>query len=384
MNLDILSIVIILLCVIPLLKGILYKYSPDNFKREIIGVVKIISFIIGLLSGFYLCKKFILYDSYRFFSDFLSNLIGEYITIFSEKPILIYLIVAPVISIIITVIVYKILNILLNVFIYPLFDIFHKWVLKRGNFLKSLLGLILSIPKALFYPLIFCTIIHFYSLSYSNEKIDDIIFNSSVNDVISEKIIVPIVSNEMVNHIPNIVNQSLKIDISQVEDAFTENLTIYYNGVTLDEGIKSNDEINELTLLLCEDGENDREKAFIIYSWITENLIYDEDKANDIINDNFEIESGAISAFKSRKGVCFDFACLYTAMAKAAGLKVRIVTGKGFSGEVWVDHSWNEVYINEKDKWIKVDTTFGLAGNYFDNLTFNLDHTERKIIGEWN
>nr|WP_276575979.1 transglutaminase-like domain-containing protein [Oceanirhabdus seepicola] len=227
-------------------------------------------------------------------------------------------------------------------------------------------------------------IIHFYSLSYSNEKLDNIIFNSTVNDLISEKIIIPITSNELVNHIPNIVSESLKIDINQVEDAFTENLTIYYNGVTLDEGIKSNKAIYELTSMLCQDSETDKEKAFIIYSWITENLIYDEDKANNIINDNFNDKSGAIPTFESRKGICFDFACLYTAMAKEVGLKVRIITGKGYSGEVWVEHSWNEVYIEEKNEWIKIDTTFGLSGNYFDNLTFNLDHIDRKVIGEWN
>ncbi|MCM1990348.1 transglutaminase-like domain-containing protein [Oceanirhabdus seepicola] len=384
LNLDLLSIVIILLCIIPLMKGILYKYSPDNFKREIIGIVKIISFCIGLLSGFYLCKKFILYDTYSFFSDYLSNLVGEFQTIFGQNPILLYLGLAPIIAIIISFIVFKILNILLMAFLYPVFDVFHKWVLKRGTFIRRVLGFLLSIPKAVFYPIIFCMIIHFYSLSYSNEKLDNIIFNSTVNDLISEKIIIPITSNELVNHIPNIVSESLKIDINQVEDAFTENLTIYYNGVTLDEGIKSNKAIYELTSMLCQDSETDKEKAFIIYSWITENLIYDEDKANNIINDNFNDKSGAIPTFESRKGICFDFACLYTAMAKEVGLKVRIITGKGYSGEVWVEHSWNEVYIEEKNEWIKIDTTFGLSGNYFDNLTFNLDHIDRKVIGEWN
>ena len=54
-------------------------------------------------------------------------------------------------------------------------------------------------------------------------------------------------------------------------------------------------------------------------------------------------------------------------MAREAGLKVRIVTGEGFNGKEWGPHSWNEVYLPEKNQWITVDPTFGKAGNYFDS-----------------
>ncbi len=64
-------------------------------------------------------------------------------------------------------------------------------------------------------------------------------------------------------------------------------------------------------------------------------------------------------------------------MAREAGLKVRIVTGEGFNGKEWGPHSWNEVYLPEKNQWITVDSTFGKAGNYFDSKKI-VNHTEME------
>ncbi len=70
-------------------------------------------------------------------------------------------------------------------------------------------------------------------------------------------------------------------------------------------------------------------------------------------------------------------------MCKANDIPVRLIVGEGYNGMSWVSHSWNEVYIKEMDKWVNVDSTFYNAGNYFDNDTFNSEHRNRKIAGEW-
>ena len=93
-------------------------------------------------------------------------------------------------------------------------------------------------------------------------------------------------------------------------------------------------------------------------------------------------ESGAICAFNTRTGVCFDKACLYVAMARAAGLKVRLISGEAFDGEKYVGHAWNQVYLKDENNWINVDTTFYEAGNYFDSNLFN-EHKVDSIVGEW-
>ena len=70
-------------------------------------------------------------------------------------------------------------------------------------------------------------------------------------------------------------------------------------------------------------------------------------------------------------------------MAKATGLKVRLVTGDGFDGVQYGPHAWNEVYLDDEEKWIPLDTTFYLAGDYFDNYDFYNDHIKESIAGEW-
>ncbi|MPM54124.1 hypothetical protein SDC9_100897 [bioreactor metagenome] len=70
-------------------------------------------------------------------------------------------------------------------------------------------------------------------------------------------------------------------------------------------------------------------------------------------------------------------------MARANGMKVRLIVGEGFNGKTWISHAWNEVYIPEEDRWVNVDPTFYIGGNYFDNEGFNLEHKNRKVAGEW-
>ena len=102
-----------------------------------------------------------------------------------------------------------------------------------------------------------------------------------------------------------------------------------------------------------------------------------------ILNNDFRIGSGAIETFETKKGICFDYACLYVAMCRANNIKVRLITGEGFNGVSWVGHAWNQVYVAKENRWINVDTTFSKGGNYFDTQRFNIDHKTSEIAGEW-
>ena len=157
----------------------------------------------------------------------------------------------------------------------------------------------------------------------------------------------------------------------------------YYNGVTLEEGIKSNKEIDKKAKEINQYTKTDIEKARNIYSWIGNNTEYDYKKAEEALRDTKNLESGAIIAFNEQSGICFDFACLYIAMARAVDLEVRLVTGSAFDGTQYGPHAWNEVYISEEKKWIPVDPTFYLAGDYFNNDDFYSDHIKEGIAGEW-
>ena len=163
----------------------------------------------------------------------------------------------------------------------------------------------------------------------------------------------------------------------------TSNIIIYYNGVTLDEGVKSTNEIDEKAKELTSGVTNDMDKARILYSWIGSNLEYDYDRAEKALNNEKVENSGAISAFENQSGICFDYSCLYVAMARAVDLKVRLLTGTAYDGKQYGPHAWNEVYISEIESWIPVDTTFYLAGGCFNNDDFYEDHITDSIAGEW-
>ncbi|MBX7331192.1 transglutaminase-like domain-containing protein [Clostridium chauvoei] len=161
------------------------------------------------------------------------------------------------------------------------------------------------------------------------------------------------------------------------------NFIIYYNGVTLEEVIKSTEKIDNKALELTYDAKSDREIAKNIYSWIGSNIEYDVYKAEKALNNEGKYKSGAIEAFESRTGICFDYACLYVAMARKVGLKVRLITGQGFDGKSFGPHAWNEVYLSDEDKWIKVDSTFYKSGDYFDTEGFDKEHIKESVAGEW-
>ena len=198
-----------------------------------------------------------------------------------------------------------------------------------------------------------------------------------------------IVPSIAVNSIPDSGN--FKSDIEEFISKFDYrsngfiNEIVIYNGTTIDEGIKSNDEIDAKAIKLTRDASNDRERAKILYDWIGSNIEYDDEKAELVLSgiDRAEMpESGARCAFDTRSGVCFDKACLYVAMSRAAGLRVRLISGEAFDGEKYVGHAWNQIYLKDENKWINVDTTFYDAANYFDSNLFN-EHKVENIAGEW-
>ncbi|ASW42593.1 transglutaminase-like domain-containing protein [Clostridium isatidis] len=161
------------------------------------------------------------------------------------------------------------------------------------------------------------------------------------------------------------------------------NVIVYYNGVTLEEGVNSNEEINLKAKEIVIGAESDREKARRIYAWVGSNISYDFDKAKKVLAEEGVSNSGAIEAFNTRKGICFDYACLFTAMARATNLRSRIITGEAYDGINFGPHAWNQVYLEDEGIWINVDPTFYMAGDYFDSEDFNRDHLNADIAGEF-
>ena len=114
--------------------------------------------------------------------------------------------------------------------------------------------------------------------------------------------------------------------------------------------------------------KTDTKKVAAIYKWLTKKIKYDYNKAKTV-------ESGYIpdpnATFKSKKGICFDFASLAAAMMRSQGIPCRLITGYVAPNDVY--HSWNMIYVQKKgwiskeikasnNKWGRIDVTYAATG----------------------
>ena len=92
--------------------------------------------------------------------------------------------------------------------------------------------------------------------------------------------------------------------------------------------------------------KSQEELAKVLASWTAEWL-------KDTIDDG----GSAIESFKSKSGNCQTHARLYTALARAAGIPTRFVSGLvHLEGKGFLYHSWAESFIG--DRWVSVDPTY--------------------------
>jgi len=94
-----------------------------------------------------------------------------------------------------------------------------------------------------------------------------------------------------------------------------------------------------------------------IYHYVVNNFTYDNKKAKSV-------KSGYLpnldSVLKEKKGICFDYAAVMTAMLRSQGIPTKLVVG--YSKNAY--HAWISVYINDSG-WID-----GII--YFDGKTWKL------------
>jgi transglutaminase/protease-like cytokinesis protein 3 len=94
----------------------------------------------------------------------------------------------------------------------------------------------------------------------------------------------------------------------------------------------------------------DEDTAREIYRWIAEKITYDYKSLGLKTRKRHE----ASEILKRRFGVCHDYAILYEALAKAAGLEVEYVYGNVFVDGKPAEHAWNAVCIG--GEWRMIDS----------------------------
>ncbi len=113
--------------------------------------------------------------------------------------------------------------------------------------------------------------------------------------------------------------------------------------------------------------KSERLKARVLFAWMVYHLNYDQFKADNLAGKTRDRKPRVLNsgdAFKTRIGVCGDFADLFVKMANRAGLKaVRI---DGVAGEKLTRatapasaHAWNAVRIDKE--WYLLDVTWAMG-----------------------
>lgn len=111
-----------------------------------------------------------------------------------------------------------------------------------------------------------------------------------------------------------------------------------------------------------------------VYDYVTENITYDEPKAENTPTDyvpNLE------ETIDTKAGICFDYASLMAAMLRSQSIPTKLEVG--YSGEAY--HAWVSVYIKEKG-WI--DKIIEFDGKNWSLMDPTLAaNNSRKAVGKY-
>lgn len=113
-------------------------------------------------------------------------------------------------------------------------------------------------------------------------------------------------------------------------------------------------------------------KVEIIYDFVVDYLEYDKEKATNV-------KSGYLpdldEIFMSKKGICFDYAAMMTAMLRSQNVPAKLVVGYAGSAyhawiSVWSEHDgWIDgVIFFDGSSWQRMDPTFASSANKSESI----------------
>ncbi|MDP4181223.1 MAG: transglutaminase-like domain-containing protein [Bacillota bacterium] len=403
MDINFVTIGLILLFFIPIITGALRPFTRERIYYSFESIFDNLKLIVLLVLSIYLTKIIYFEHGNGVFLGIYQLIPESFKNLFIGKDILAYVFNVPILLSFFLLLSIPVKEIIFRYIIAPIAEGVYNLIQPLNNGFKAFLGGAVQIPRSALLILITGLLLNFFNYYYQDPQLTKWMQDSTAYNYIYDKGLTPILDSGIAKKIPVLLNDSFgKNPDNNSNDGFDssgrkgsvkdlvnkiagKNVKVieYFNGVTLDEAIKSNKQIDDTAKNLVKGENDDYNKAKKIYKWVTKNISYDYKKAEMVSNNPSGIQSGSIEAFTTGKGICFDYSCLYISMCRAVGIKVRMITGLGYSGVAWGDHAWNEAFSASKNKWINVDTTFGTMANYFDRANFNTDHKGAEIQGEW-
>ncbi len=400
-EINLITIVIAGIFIIPVIAGIFNPVTSHRMRNSVLSMLNNIEIIIGIILTFYLYRV-VLYEKHE---EILNSLyqwippIKELMSKYEQNIVARVIFLFLLLSIILVVL--RLLTFPIRRFVLiPLTNRISVAVNSLGGISKRVLGGLWQVPRSVWMVVVFSLLLNLYTNVGSNVSYRQYIKESTAYRMVTEKVLNALLGSDFAQKIPVLINDSFRKMNENLSDVGIDRglhekegidlnhselpMIKYFNGVTLDEAIQSNEEIDQTAKQVASSEKEDKRKAYLLYEWICSNIRYDYDKAEKIVTDPTVVASGSEVAYAERKGVCFDYSTLYVSMCRAVGLNVRLVTGLGYSGTQWGDHAWNQVYDSQEQRWINVDTTFGSAGyDSFDNSDFLTIHKYTDVQGEW-
>ena len=398
-NINMITVLIAGIFLIPILAGTLYPFSSNRIQHSLVSMLNSLEFLLGIILAVYLARV-IFSEKGNSFLTSLYKFIPSIRDLLSKQDIWAYIIVISILLFVIICVLRLLTTPFYRYAIVPLSNMISSAVNSMNCVVKRIIGGIWQLPRSVWLVFVFSLLLNFYTSFNNNSPLGEYINNSAAYQLIYENVLHPLLSSSIAKQIPVLFNDSFKKTVENLFPAGNDTgvydsqsgssnarkfrVIEYFNGVTLDEAVKSTPEIDNTARKVVGVEKNNKKKSYLLYKWVSKSIKYDYDKAKIIAVNPSGVASGSITAYTARKGVCFDYSCLYVSMCRAVGLKVRFVTGLGYSGVAWGDHAWNQVYYPEEKRWINVDTTFGSSGyNYFDKPDFSVDHKYDDVHGEW-
>lgn len=380
-NINIVTAIIVCLFAAPILAGIIWPLTHYRVRCSLTSLLNSIILLTSILLAAWLTR--VLLSSEPVLA-WLYQHVPDMQSMLEHHAFWVYLGVFVTLSLLIGALLH-LLSLPFTLFaLMPLSNIIASAVCSLRGFSKRVVSALWKLPKSIWLVLLFTILLNFYTSYFNSPIVSAYTSQSAPYQLVRQNVVQPLLSNSTVRNIQVLFNDSFKAAETEVQDLAGKYLIRYFNGMTLNDAIKSSAEIDAAAREIVGNETDDRQKAYLIYMWICENLTYDNKKAAMITRDPSSVSSGAIVAFNTRTGVCFDFSCLYVAMCRAVNVKVRFLTGLGYNGDEWGDHAWNQAYASNEGLWVNVDTTFGSSGmNYFDTPHFYLDHKDGIVQGEW-
>ena len=110
----------------------------------------------------------------------------------------------------------------------------------------------------------------------------------------------------------------------------------------------------------------DAEKLSVVYNWVTSNIRYDKDSMYNI-NWATDLSTKAAATLRRRKGVCENYASIFTDIILQCGIPSYVVSGYANAAGYGENtgHSWSAVFLN--NQWLLCDPTWDVGPGYRTN-----------------